>query len=73
MIIEYNFKYNDKTNKTYLQSRMYDISAKEQQLLLRVKITNVYFEIIKPSIVYPYMLFRRISIKGQEQQEVKNK
>ena len=72
MIIEYNFKYNDKTNKTYLQSRMYDISAKEQ-LLLRVKITNVYFEIIKRSLVYPYMLFRRISIKWQEQQEVKNK
>ena len=72
MIIEYNFKYNDKTNKTYLQSRMYDMFAKEQLLLL-VKITNVYFEIIKPSIVYPYMLFRRISIKGQKQQEVKNK
>lgn len=72
MIIEYNFKYNDKTNKTYLQSRMYDMFAKEQLLLL-VKITNVYFEIIKPSIIYPYMLFRRISIKGQKQQEVKNK
>ena len=72
MIIEYNFKYNDKTNKTYLQSRMYDMFAKEQLLLL-VKITNVYFEIIKPSIVYPYMLFRRISIKGQKQQKVKNK
>lgn len=71
MIIEYNFKYNDKTNKTHLQSRMCDMSAKEQLLLL-VKITNVYFEIIKPSIVYPYMLFRRISIKGQKQQEVKN-
>jgi hypothetical protein len=71
MIIEYNFKYNDKTNKTYLQSRMCDMSAKEQLLLL-VKITNEYFEIIKPSIVYPYMLFRRISIKGQKQQEVKN-
>ena len=72
MIIEYNFKYNDKTNKTYLQSRMCDMSAKEQLLLL-VKITNVYFEIIKPSIVYPYMLFRRISIKRQKQQEIKNK
>ena len=72
MIIEYNFKYNDKTNKTYLQSRMYDMFAKEQLLLL-VKITNVYFEIIKPSIIYPYMLFKRISIKGQKQQEVKNK
>ena len=72
MIIEYNFKYNDKTNKTYLQSRMYDMFAKEQLLLL-VKITNVYFEIIKPSIVYPYMLFRRISIKRQKQQEIKNK
>jgi hypothetical protein len=72
MIIEYNFKYNDKTNKTHLQSRMYDMSAKEQLLLL-FKITNLYFEIIKPSIVYPYMLFRRISIKGQKQQEVKNK
>jgi hypothetical protein len=71
MIIEYNFKYNDKTNKTYLQSGMCDMSAKEQLLLL-VKITNEYFEIIKPSIVYPYMLFRRISIKGQKQQEVKN-
>jgi hypothetical protein len=71
MIIEYNFKYNDKTNKTYSQSRMCDMSAKEQLLLL-VKITNEYFEIIKPSIVYPYMLFRRISIKGQKQQEVKN-
>ena len=71
MIIEYNFKYNDKTIETYLQSRMCDMSAKE--LLLLVKITNVYFEIIKPSIVYPYMLFRRISIKGQKQQEVKNK
>jgi hypothetical protein len=72
MIIEYNFKYNDKTNKTYLQSRMYDMFAKEQLLLL-VKITNVYFEIIKTSIIYPYMLFRRISIKGQKQKEVKNK
>ena len=72
MIIEYNFKYNDKTNKTHLQSRMNDMSAKGQLLLL-VKITNLYFEIIKPSIVYPYMLFRKISIKGQKQQEVKNK
>ena len=71
MIIEYKFKYNDKTIETYLQSRMCDMSAKE--LLLLVKITNVYFEIIKPSIVYPYMLFRRISIKEQKQQEVKNK
>jgi hypothetical protein len=66
MIIEYNFKYNDKIDKTYLQSRMYDMSTKKQQLLLPIKITNVYFEIIKPSIVYPYMLFRRILIKGQE-------
>ena len=65
MIIEYNFKYNDKIDKTYLQSRMYDTSTKKQ-LLLPIKITNVYFEIIKPSIVYPYMLFRRILIKGQE-------
>ena len=67
MIIEYNFKYNDKIDKKYLQSRMYDASTKkQQQLLLPIKITNVYFEIIKPSIVYPYMLFRRILIKGQE-------
>jgi hypothetical protein len=65
MIIEYNFKYNDKIDKTYWQSRMYDASTKKQQLL-PIKITNVYFEIIKPSIVYPYMLFRRILIKGQE-------
>ena len=71
MIIEYKFKYEDKTIETYLQSRMCDMSAKE--LLLLVKITNVYFEIIKPSIVYPYMLFRRILIKGQKQQKVKNK
>ena len=71
MIIEYKFKYEDKTIETYLQSRMSDMSAKE--LLLLVKITNVYFEIIKPSIVYPYMLFRRISIKRQKQQEIKNK
>jgi hypothetical protein len=65
MITEYNFKYNDKIDKTYWQSRMYDASTKKQQLL-PIKITNVYFEIIKPSIVYPYMLFRRILIKGQE-------
>jgi hypothetical protein len=65
MIMEYNFKYNDKIDKTYLQSRVYDMSTKKQLLLL-IKITNVYFEIIKPSIVYPYMLFRRILIKGQE-------
>jgi hypothetical protein len=67
MIIEYNFKYNDKIDKTCLQTRVYDMSTKkQQQLLLLIKITNVYFEIIKPSIVYPYMLFRRILIKGQE-------
>jgi hypothetical protein len=44
---------------------VYDMYTKKQLLLL-IKITNVYFEIIKPSIVYPYMLFRRILIKGQE-------
>jgi len=68
MIIEYNFKYNDKIDKKCLQSRMYDASTKKQQLLLLlpIKITNVYFEIIKPSIVYPYMLFRTILIKAQE-------
>jgi hypothetical protein len=68
MIIEYDFKYNNNINKTYLQSKMCDLFAKKQQLLLSlllrlVKIIIVHSELIKWSSVDPYTLFERISMK----------
>jgi hypothetical protein len=69
MIIEYNFKYNNNINKTYLQSKMCDLFAKKQQLLLSllrlVKIIIVHSELIKWSSVDPYTRFKRISMKWQ--------
>jgi hypothetical protein len=62
MIIEYNVKYNNNINKMYLQSKIYDLFAKNYQLLLLlllrlVKIIIVYSELIKRSNVDPYTLF----------------
>jgi hypothetical protein len=70
MIIEYDFKYNNNINKTYLQSKMCDLFAKKQQLLLSlllrlVKIIIVHYELIKWSSVDPYTRFKRISMKWQ--------
>lgn len=70
MIIEYNFKYNNNINKTYLQSKMCDLFAKKQQLLLSlllrlVKISIVHSELIKWSSVDPYTRFKRIPMKWQ--------
>jgi hypothetical protein len=70
MIIEYNFKYNNNINKTYLQSKMCDLFAKKQQLLLSlllrlVKIIIVHSELINWSSVDPYTRFKRISMKWQ--------
>jgi hypothetical protein len=70
MIIEYNFKYNNNINKTYLQIKMCDLFAKKQQLLLSlllrlVKIIIVHSELIKWSSVDPYTRFKRISMKWQ--------
>jgi hypothetical protein len=70
MIIEYDFKYNNNINKMYLQSKMCDLFAKKQQLLLSlllrlVKIIIVHSELIKWSSVDPYTLFKRISMKWQ--------
>jgi hypothetical protein len=70
MIIEYDFKYNNNINKTYLQSKMCDLFAKKQQLLLSlllrlVKIIIVHSELIKWSSVDPYTRFKRISMKWQ--------
>jgi len=63
MIIEYNVKYNNNINKMYLQSKIYDLFAKNYQLLLLlllhlVKIIIVYSELIKRSNVDPYTLFQ---------------
>jgi hypothetical protein len=70
MIIEYDFKYNNNINKMYLQSKMCDLFAKKQQLLLSlllrlVKIIIVHSELIKWSSVDPYTRFKRISMKWQ--------
>jgi hypothetical protein len=78
MIIEYNFKYNNNINKTYLQSKMCDLFAKKQQLLLSlllrlVKIIIVHSELIKWSSVDPYTRFKRISMKWQAAGVFKNK
>ena len=64
MIIEYNVKYNNNMNKTYLQSKIYDLFAKNYQLLLLlllrlVKIMIVHSELIKRSNVDPYTLFQK--------------
>jgi hypothetical protein len=65
MIIEYNVKYNNNNNKTYLQSKIYDLFAKNYQLLLLllllrlVKIIIVHSELIKRSSVDPYTLFQK--------------
>jgi hypothetical protein len=65
MIIEYNVKYNNNMNKTYLQSKIYDLFAKNYQLLLLllllhlVKIIIVHSELIKRSSVDPYTLFQK--------------
>jgi hypothetical protein len=78
MIIEYNFKYNNNINKTYLQSKMCDLFAKKQQLLLSlllrlVKIIIVHSELIKWFSVDPYTCFKRISMKWQAVGVFKNK
>jgi hypothetical protein len=75
MIIEYNFKYNNNINKTYLQSKMCDLFAKKQQLLLSLlrlvkiiivhSVIIVHSELIKWSSVDPYTRFKRISMKWQ--------
>ena len=64
MIIEYNVKYNNNINKMYLQSKIYDLFAKNYQLLLLlllrlVKIMIVHSELIKRSSVDPYTLFQK--------------
>jgi hypothetical protein len=63
MIIEYNVKYNNNINKMYLQSKIYDLFAKNYQLLLLlllrlVKIIIVHSKLIKRSSVDPYALFQ---------------
>jgi hypothetical protein len=58
MIMEYNVRYNNSINKMDLQSKIYDMFAKQQ--LLFVKIINIYYKFIKLSSVDPYLFQKNI-------------
>ena len=71
MIIEYNVKYNKNIKKTDLQSKSYNMFAREQRQV--DEIGDVHSELIKLSSIIRYTLFQNNIDQMTSSRSFKNK